>query len=47
MTNSIAVALVLLIAGLLFLDAVILHWNVPVAVGRTLIEFIEWLSFWR
>ena len=47
MTNSIAVALVLLVAALLLLDAQVLHWNLPVVVGRAFVGFVEYASFWR
>ena len=47
MTNGIAVVLALLVAGLLLLDAQVLHWNLPVLVGRSFVDFVEYLSFWR
>lgn len=47
MTNRIAVALVLLIVGLLALDAQVLHWNLPLATGRAFVGFVDHVSFWR
>ena len=47
MTNTIAFVLAALILGLFALDAALLHWNLPVMVGREMLQLIEWLSFWR
>lgn len=47
MTNTIAITLFILIAGLLLLDQTVLHWNLPVVIGREFVGFVEWLSFWR
>lgn len=47
MTNRIAIVLGLLIIGLFVLDAQVLHWNLPVALGRAFVNFVEYLSFWR
>jgi len=47
MTNSIAATIVVLVIGLLVLDATVLHWNVPVVFGRSFVHFVEWVSFWR
>lgn len=47
MTNKIALVLALLILGLFVLDAVLLHWNLPLRIGRQMLHFVEWVSFWR
>lgn len=47
MTNSIAIALLLLVLGLVAADYFWLHLNLPLIVARQLDGFIEYLSFWR
>lgn len=47
MTNIIALVLAALIVGLFALDASVLHWNLPLTIGRMVAHLIEWLSFWR
>lgn len=47
MTNKIALVLALLILGLFVLDAAVLRWNLPLLVGRQMLHFVEWVSFWR
>lgn len=47
MTNQIAFWLALLIAAIFVADAAILHWNLPVFLGRKFADLIEYLSFWR
>ena len=47
MTNMIAAVLALMILALFALDALVLHWNLPLFLGRQMLVFIEWLSFWR
>ena len=47
MTNKIALVLALLITGLFVLDAAMLHWNLPLLVGRQMLHLVEWVSFWR
>ena len=47
MTNTIAIALVLLIAGFFVLDATVLHWHAPLRVGQAFVQFVEYVSFWR
>jgi hypothetical protein len=47
MTNKIALVLALLILALLVLDTTVLHWNLPLLVGREMLGLIEWVSFWR
>lgn len=47
MTNQIAIALALMIAGLFLLDAFVLHMDLPVFLARQFVELIEWVSFWR
>lgn len=47
MTNQIAVVLGLLILALFLSDALLLHWNLPVLLGRALVNAVEFFSFWR
>ncbi|WP_195759800.1 hypothetical protein [Paracoccus sp. S-4012] len=47
MTNTLAIILALVIGGLLILDAQLLHWNLPLLVGREFVRLVEWASFWR
>ena len=47
MTNRIALTLALLIVVLFVADALMLHWNLPVFLGRKFAALIEYLSFWR
>ena len=47
MTNSITVALVVLIEAIFLLDATVLHMNLPLQAARGFAQFVEWLSFWR
>jgi len=47
MTNNIALVLALMVLGLFVLDTAVLHWNLPVLVGRQMLSLIEWVSFWR
>ncbi len=47
MTNQITIVLGLLILGLFALDALVLHWNLPLFLGKQFATFIEYLSFWR
>lgn len=47
MTNMIALVLALMVLGLFVLDAAVLHWNLPLLIGREMLAFIEWVSFWR
>lgn len=47
MTNSIAIALLLLILGFFLADQLWLHWDLPLLVARSMDAFIEHVSFWR
>lgn len=47
MTNSIALVLALMVIGIFALDATLLHWNLPLLIGRQMLSLIEWFSFWR
>lgn len=47
MTNKIAIALLLLIAGFFVLDHFWLQLDTPLFLARQLDQFIEFLSFWR
>ncbi|MCJ1900974.1 MULTISPECIES: hypothetical protein [Paracoccus] len=47
MTNQIALVLGLLVLGLFAADALVLHWNLPLFLGKEFASLIEYLSFWR
>ena len=47
MTNGISLVIAAMIAALFLLDAAVLHWGLPLLVGRSVAQLIEWLSFWR
>ncbi|WP_347267204.1 hypothetical protein [Paracoccus sp. (in: a-proteobacteria)] len=47
MTNQIALVLSLLILGVFAADALVLHWGLPVRLGKEFAALIEYLSFWR
>ena len=47
MTNTLAIALGLLIVGLLGLDYLVFGSDHLIFLGRKLFELIEWLAFWR
>lgn len=47
MTNKIALFLAILIIALFTLDYFVLHWNLPVFLGRKLGNLSEWIAFWR
>ena len=47
MTNAIALTLALMILGIFALDALVLHQDLAVQVGRLMADLIEWVSFWR
>ena len=47
MTNTIAIALLVLILGLFAADQLWFQWQLPLMVARTIDGFIEYLSFWR
>lgn len=47
MTNLVALVLAVLILGLFALDALMMHWGLPVRIGRAMVQIIEWISFWR
>jgi len=47
MTNQIALVLGLLILALFAADALVLHWGLPLLLGKQVAGLIEYLSFWR
>ncbi|WP_199286159.1 hypothetical protein [Paracoccus suum] len=47
MTNRIAAVLFALIVLLLAADHFVLHWNLPLHLGRAMVQFVEYASFWR
>lgn len=47
MTNRIALALVVLVVGFVFVDAAWLHLDAPLFLARKFADLVEWLAFWR
>lgn len=47
MTNQIAIVLLVLVLVLFVADALVLHWNLPLFLGKEFAGLIEYLSFWR
>lgn len=47
MTNAITIVLILILGGILALDAFVLGWNIPVFIGRKLILLLEAMAVWR
>ncbi|WBU52553.1 hypothetical protein [Paracoccus sp. SCSIO 75233] len=47
MTTANVITIFLLIVALLIADALWLHWNLPVEVGRRFVALVEYVSFWR
>ena len=47
MTNGLALALILLIAGFFALDHWVLHLDAPLFLARRGLDLIEWVAFWR
>lgn len=47
MTNRIAAVLFGLIVLLFVADYFVLHWNLPLLLGRAMVHFVEYVSFWR
>lgn len=47
MTNTIAIALVIVILALFLVDQVWLQWHVPLTAARLVDGLIEHLSIWR
>ncbi|WP_207099636.1 hypothetical protein [Paracoccus shandongensis] len=47
MTNTIAIALLVLILGLFAADQLWLQWQLPLMAARTVDSLVEYLIFWR
>ncbi|MDU8912688.1 hypothetical protein [Aestuariicoccus sp. MJ-SS9] len=47
MTNSIAIALGLLIVGLLGLDYLVFGSDHLIFLGKKFFELLDWVAFWR
>ena len=47
MTNSIAITLGLVLAGLIALDSLIFGAEHLVFLGKKIFDMIEWFAFWR
>ena len=47
MTNRIAIALAVIIIGLLVFDALEFGWANSLFLARKFAELLEWVAFWR
>jgi hypothetical protein len=47
MTNRIAIALGILIAAFIIIDALAFGGHAPLFLARKGLEFIDWIAFWR
>ena len=47
MNNLTALIVGLAIVGLFVLDATVLHWDLPVQIGRQVLRLLDALAFWR
>lgn len=47
MTNQIAIAIGLVAAGLLTLDALVFDWANALFLAKKFADMIEWMAFWR
>ncbi|SDE18304.1 hypothetical protein SAMN05421538_104251 [Paracoccus isoporae] len=47
MTTSNVFTIFLAVVLLFVADAIWLHWNLPVEIGKRFVAFVEYLSFWR
>lgn len=47
MTNKLAIALALIIGGIIAADLFVFGWNLHIFLGRRLIDLTEYLAFWR
>jgi hypothetical protein len=47
MTNRIALFVALFIVGVFVADHFYLHWNLPVFLGRELMDLTELVAIWR
>ena len=47
MTTQNVIAIFMLIVLIFVADALWLHWDLPILIGREFVRFVEYLSFWR
>ncbi|MGR3453143.1 hypothetical protein [Pseudooceanicola sp.] len=47
MTNQIAIAIGLLVAAFLAVDALVFGWANSLFLAKKFADMIEWLAFWR
>lgn len=47
MTDKIAIALAILIGGILAADLLVFGWDLHIFLGRKLMVLTEYLAFWR
>lgn len=42
-----ALLILVAVAGFVYLDVTVLHWDLHIFLGKQLMRVIGWLSFWR
>ncbi|SNR56096.1 hypothetical protein [Paracoccus sediminis] len=47
MTNTLTIALLVVILGLFAADQIWLQWQIPLLAARMVDGLVEYLSFWR
>ncbi|MDF1855471.1 hypothetical protein [Pseudooceanicola sp.] len=47
MTNQIAIALGLILAFLLGIDALVFGWSNTLFLAKKFADLVEWIAFWR
>jgi len=47
MTNKIAIALAILIGGIIAADLFVFGWDLHIFLGRKLMVLTEYIAFWR
>lgn len=47
MTNTLAIWIAIMIAGLLALDAVLFGWSNSLFLARKFADLLWWMAFWR
>lgn len=47
MTNTLAIWLIVLVAGFFALDYYYLHWGAALFLAREFFDLLHWVAFWR
>jgi|GEM_PF-512703 len=47
MTMRIALALAMVLLGVLALDGIYWHWAIVIYLGRELLDLIDWVTIWN